>query len=67
MPVLDLLVSREVVVGLAIAGALPSVLASILRSRDGISLMRARQLSLAGYSLMGLSMVLFIVAGFRAH
>ena len=67
MTALDWLVSREVVVGLAIAGALPSVLASVLRRRGGISSTRARQLDFAGYGLMGLSMVLFIVAGFRSH
>ncbi len=67
MAALDWLASREVVVGLAIAGALPPVLASVLRRRGGISATRARQLDLAGYGLMGLSMVLFIVAGFRSH
>jgi hypothetical protein len=64
---MDWLLTREVVVGLAILGALPSVAASVLEARGGITPARARQLNLAGYVLMGLSMLLFIVVGFRAH
>lgn len=67
MTAIDWLASREVVIGLAIAGALPSVLAGVLTRRGSIGASRARQLDLAGYGLMGLSMVLFIVAGFRSH
>ena len=64
---MDWLLTREVVVGLAILGALPSVAASVLEARGGITPTRAKQLNLAGYVLMGLSMLLFIVVGFRAH
>ena len=64
---MEWLLTREVVVGLAILGALPSVAASLLQMRGGISAARAKQLNWAGYGLMGSSMVLFIVTGFRAH
>jgi len=59
------LIAKEVVVGLAILGALPSTVASVLQARGNISAARARQLNLLGYGLMGLSMALFIVAGFQ--
>jgi hypothetical protein len=64
---MDWLLTREVVVGLAILGALPSAAASVLTARGGITPARAKQLNVAGYALMGLSMLLFIVVGFRAH
>lgn len=64
---MDWLLTREAVVGLAIIGALPSVAASVLQMRGGISAGRAKQLNLLGYGLMGLSMLLFIVVGFQSH
>jgi hypothetical protein len=64
---MDWLLTREVVVGIAILGALPSLAASVLAARGGITPARAKQLNLAGYGLMGLSMLLFIIAGFRSH
>ncbi|HWP88667.1 MAG TPA: hypothetical protein VNM70_12345 [Burkholderiales bacterium] len=64
---MEWLLTREVVVGLAVLGALPSVAASVLAARGGISPARARQLNLVGYSLMGISMLLFITVGFRSH
>jgi hypothetical protein len=64
---MDWLLTREVVVGLAILGALPSIAASVLAARGGITPARAKQLILAGYGLMGLSMLLFIIVGFRSH
>ena len=64
---MEWLLTREVVVSLAVLGALPSVAASVLAARGGISSARARQLNLVGYSLMGMSMLLFIIAGFRSH
>jgi hypothetical protein len=64
---MDSLLTREVVVGLAILGALPSVAASMLQMRGGISAARAKQLNLVGYGLMGLSMLLFIIVGFRTQ
>jgi len=54
-----------VVITLAVLGALASTAASVLQVRGVISAERARQLNLAGYALMGISMALFIIAGFR--
>jgi hypothetical protein len=64
---MDWLLTREMVVGLAILGALPSIAASVLAARGGITPARAKQLNLASYGLMGLSMLLFIVIGFRSQ
>jgi hypothetical protein len=64
---MEWLLTREVVVSLAMLGALPSIAASVLEARGGISPARARQLNRVGYSLMGLSMLLFIIVGFRSH
>lgn len=62
---MDWLLTREAVITLAVAGAVPSVAASILQVRGTIDAARARQLNLAGYVLMGISMALFILIGFR--
>jgi hypothetical protein len=62
---LDWLLTREVVITLAVLAAIPSVAASLLQVRGKISAARARQLNFAGYVLMGISMALFIVIGFR--
>ena len=63
---MEVLVDRRVVIGLAVAGAVFSTAASVLQARGRIDAARARQLNVAGYLLMGASMALFIVAGFRA-
>ena len=57
--------TRAAVITLAVAGAVASSAASILQVRGLISAERARQLNLAGYVLMGISMALFVVIGFR--
>ena len=62
---MDFLFTRPVVITLAVLGALASTAASVLQVRGVISAERARQLNLAGYALMGISMALFIIAGFR--
>jgi len=62
----DWLLTREAVIGLAVLGAIVATAASMLQVRGRISALRARQLNLAGYVLMGVSMALFIVAGFRS-
>jgi hypothetical protein len=62
---LDWLLTREVVITLAVLAAIPSVAASLLQVRGKISAARARPLNFAGYVLMGISMALFIVIGFR--
>ena len=63
---MDWLLTREVVVTLAVLGAILATAASALQARGSISVLRARQLNLAGYVLMGVSMALFIAAGFRS-
>jgi len=53
------------VVSLAVLGALLSVAASALIARGKIAPQQARRLNLAGYVAMGLSMLLFVIAGLR--
>jgi uncharacterized protein with PQ loop repeat len=60
------LLTREAVIILAVLGAILTIAASMLQVRGRISALRARQLNLAGYVLMGISMALFVVAGFRS-
>jgi len=62
---MDWLLTREAVITLAVLGAIPSVAASVLQVRGKISAFRARQLNLAGYVLMGISMALFVIVGYR--
>lgn len=62
---MEIVLTRPVIVGLAIAGALFATAASVLQARERISAERARQLNLTGYVLMGLSMALFIIVGLR--
>ena len=62
---MEVLLDRRVVIGLAVAGAVFSTAASLLQARGRITAARAHQLNLAGYALMGVSMLLFIVVGFR--
>lgn len=63
---MDLLLTREAVIGLAVLGAVFSTAASALQVRGTISAMRARQLNVAGYACMGVSMLLFIIVGYRS-
>ena len=63
---MEWLLTREAVITLAVIGAILSVLASVLQVRGAISALRARQFNLVGYALMAISMVLFIVIGFRS-
>ena len=60
---MDWILSRETMIAMAVLGAAASVLATLPRIRSaGL----ARTLNAAGYALMGASMLLFIVAGFRS-
>jgi hypothetical protein len=61
---LDTVTKREVVVGLAVAGACLATLGSIRRTK--ISLPRSKFLVYLGYGITGMSVLLFIVAGFRS-
>lgn len=65
MEVLDALARREIVIGLAIAGAVVSMIGSVARSRGAHGGGFATTLVYAGYAITGLSVLLFITAGFR--
>jgi len=60
---MDFLLSRPVVVTLAIIGAVLATAASLLQSRGIIGQRGARILNYAGYGVMGVSMLLFALAG----
>ncbi len=60
---MELLLTKPVVVALAILGAALSTLASFLQTRNRISATTARALNYAGYAVMAVSMVLFALAG----
>ena len=63
---MDWLLTRETVITLAILAAVLSVAASVLQARQKIGAARAKQLNAAGYALMGVSMLLFIIVGYRS-
>jgi hypothetical protein len=60
---MELLLSRPVVVGLALLGAVLSSAASFLQARKFLSERNARLANYAGYGAMGVSMLLFALAG----
>jgi hypothetical protein len=60
---MELLLSRPVVVALAVLGAVLASAASFLRIRDYVGEKVARALNWAGYAFMGTSMLLFALAG----
>lgn len=62
---MEILLTRPVVIGLAVAGALCSLAASMLQKRGALTETRAGHLNNAGYVLMGVSMLLFVVFGLR--
>jgi hypothetical protein len=61
----ELLLTRPLVIALAILGAVASTLATVLQAHGTIGKVRAKQLNSFGYACMGVSMLLFIIAGFR--
>ena len=61
---MEWLLTRPTVIGLAVIGGVLSVVAMLLRKREGAQKM-ARQMDIAGYVFMGTSILLFIVVGFR--
>lgn len=63
---MESLLTREAVITLAVLAAILSTAASVLQGKGVIGAPRARQLNLAGYALMGVSMILFIVIGYRS-
>jgi len=65
---MEVLLSRPVVVVLALLGAGLSLAASLLQTRGVVGERGARRINLMGYACMGASIALFIVAGLRgAH
>jgi hypothetical protein len=60
---MEALLNREVVIGLAVAGAVFSTAASLLQARGKLGESGARNLNYAGYAFMGASMLLFALAG----
>ena len=63
---MDWLLTRETVVTLAVIGAVLSTGASMLQVRKILSERGARLMNYAGYGAMGISMLLFIAAGYRS-
>jgi hypothetical protein len=63
---MDWLFSRTTVITLAVLGGVFAVLASLLQSQGALPEPRVKQLYRIAYGLMIASMVLFVVAGFRA-
>jgi predicted membrane-bound mannosyltransferase len=59
---MDWLLNREVVIALAVVGALASLAASLFRERLGH--VQAAWLNRCAYTLTGASIVIFIVLGF---
>ena len=64
---MEWILTREVVIAVGLTGAAASIGASLLRTRGAGYAVRARQLDIAAYGLMGVSMLLFIIIGFRTH
>ena len=60
---MDLALTRALVIGLAVLGAVLSAGASFLQLRGYLNATRARALNWAGYACMGASMLLFALAG----
>jgi hypothetical protein len=60
---MEVLLSKPVVVALAIAGAVLSTAASFLQRKGYVSEKTATGLNYAGYGVMGASMLLFVLAG----
>ena len=63
---MEVLFTRPVVIALALLGAALATAASVLQMRGLLGERGARALNIAGYTAMGASMLLFIVAGFRS-
>ncbi|HWM44942.1 MAG TPA: hypothetical protein VNP36_21090 [Burkholderiales bacterium] len=60
---MEVLLTKPVVVTLAIAGAVLSTAASFLQARNYVSERTGKALNYAGYGVMGASMLLFVLAG----
>ncbi len=63
---METLLTRPVVIAVALTGGALSVFALLLRKRGGTQNL-ARRLDAAGYVFMGISMLLFVISGFRGQ
>jgi predicted membrane channel-forming protein YqfA (hemolysin III family) len=62
---MEVLLTKPVVVALAVVGALLSVGASVLGAKGTLNPSQARRLNVVAYVVMGASMLLFVFAGLR--
>ena len=62
---MEWMLTRPVVIGFAVTGGALSVVTMLLRHRGKNTF--TRQIEIAGYFLMGISMLLYIVVGFRGQ
>jgi hypothetical protein len=60
---MEFLLTRPVVVTLALIGAVLSTSASFLQTRGYVGEKAGKALNYAGYGVMGASMLLFVLAG----
>ena len=60
---IEILLTKPVVVALAVIGAVLATCASMLHQRGILRERGARILNYAGYGFMGVSMLLFVLAG----
>jgi len=60
---IEVLLSKPVVVALAILGAVLSTAASFLQRKGHVSEKAGKAINYAGYGVMGVSMLLFVLAG----
>jgi hypothetical protein len=60
---MEFLLSKTVVVALAVLGALLCTAASFLQMRGYVSERAGKAINYAGYGVMGASMLLFVLAG----
>jgi uncharacterized protein with PQ loop repeat len=60
---MEVLLTKPVVVMLAIIGAVLSAAASFLQTRNYVSEKTSKAINYAGYGVMGASMLLFVLSG----
>jgi hypothetical protein len=60
---MEFLLTKPVVVALAVVGAVLSTTASFLQKRGYVTEKTGKALNCAGYGVMGASMLLFVLAG----
>jgi hypothetical protein len=62
---MEVLLTKPVVVTLAVLGALLSICASVFGAKGMLNPVQARRLNVVAYVVMGASMLLFALAGLR--